>query len=226
MPWPEKGLRRASVNSFGLGGSNAHVVLDDALHFLREHNLSGNHNTVNEPWSALEATNGLHLPEPKLRIPKLLTFSGRDKAAMKRLAAAYKEYFERLTLSEEQFVPYMRDLAFTLNMRRTAFLAKGFSVADSLMDLQDMDSIAATVRTEVRNPVIAFVFTGQGAVWAGMGSELLAYPVFKERIIDLESYLKKLGCAWSLLGMYRCQNFIGFFKLTWFRRHYQPKSAM
>lgn len=32
--WPQRGLRRASVNSFGYGGSNAHIVLDDALHFL------------------------------------------------------------------------------------------------------------------------------------------------------------------------------------------------
>ncbi|KAF2872288.1 thiolase-like protein [Massariosphaeria phaeospora] len=32
LPWPIDGLRRASVNSFGLGGTNAHAVLDDAYH--------------------------------------------------------------------------------------------------------------------------------------------------------------------------------------------------
>ncbi|EMR67052.1 putative polyketide synthase protein [Eutypa lata UCREL1] len=46
LPWPTKGLRRASVNSFGYGGTNAHCVLDDAYHFLRDQGLSGRHNTL------------------------------------------------------------------------------------------------------------------------------------------------------------------------------------
>ena len=31
-PWPVRGLRRASVNSFGFGGSNSHAILDDVYH--------------------------------------------------------------------------------------------------------------------------------------------------------------------------------------------------
>jgi acyl transferase domain-containing protein len=40
-----KAIRRVSVNSFGFGGSNAHVVLDDAYNFLRDRNLAGKHAT-------------------------------------------------------------------------------------------------------------------------------------------------------------------------------------
>lgn len=47
--WPQPGLRRMSINSFGIGGSNAHVVMDDALHFLEQHNLVGSHRTVLVP---------------------------------------------------------------------------------------------------------------------------------------------------------------------------------
>ncbi|TGJ81201.1 hypothetical protein E0Z10_g7561 [Xylaria hypoxylon] len=49
LPWPQPGLRRMSINSFGVGGSNAHVVLDDALHFLRNYHLVGNHRTIMTP---------------------------------------------------------------------------------------------------------------------------------------------------------------------------------
>ncbi|KAK7729951.1 Type I Iterative PKS [Diaporthe eres] len=50
-PWPQAGLRRMSINSFGIGGSNAHVVMDDALHFLQQYRLVGNHRTVVTPGS-------------------------------------------------------------------------------------------------------------------------------------------------------------------------------
>jgi len=46
--WPSDGLRRASVNSFGFGGTNAHVVIEDAYNHLRIKSLKGFHRT--EPW--------------------------------------------------------------------------------------------------------------------------------------------------------------------------------
>jgi len=51
--WPQPGLRRMSINSFGVGGSNAHIVMDDALHFLQKHHLVGNHRTDTTPRSNL-----------------------------------------------------------------------------------------------------------------------------------------------------------------------------
>ncbi|KAI4910493.1 Type I Iterative PKS [Alternaria infectoria] len=46
IPWPTNGLRRISVNSFGFGGSNGHVILDDAYHTLESMNLQSFHNTL------------------------------------------------------------------------------------------------------------------------------------------------------------------------------------
>jgi acyl transferase domain-containing protein len=45
-PWPAKGLRRVSVNSFGIGGTNAHCILDDAYHYLQERRISAAHHTT------------------------------------------------------------------------------------------------------------------------------------------------------------------------------------
>ncbi|KAI9647506.1 hypothetical protein NHQ30_003891 [Ciborinia camelliae] len=45
-PWPVDGVRRASVNSFGFGGSNAHVILDDAYNFMNMRGISGHHQSV------------------------------------------------------------------------------------------------------------------------------------------------------------------------------------
>jgi acyl transferase domain-containing protein len=44
-PWPTDGLRRISIDSFGVGGTNAHLILDDAYTYLRSHNLQGQHKT-------------------------------------------------------------------------------------------------------------------------------------------------------------------------------------
>ncbi|KAI0201376.1 polyketide synthase [Astrocystis sublimbata] len=57
--WPQPGLRRMSINSFGVGGSNAHAVFDDALHFLKSSNLKARHRTVLDP-------------EPRCSTPPLL----------------------------------------------------------------------------------------------------------------------------------------------------------
>ncbi|KAH9903662.1 polyketide synthase PksD [Xylariomycetidae sp. FL2044] len=42
FPWPSQGLRRISINSFGFGGSNGHIILDDALHTLEAMNFAAN----------------------------------------------------------------------------------------------------------------------------------------------------------------------------------------
>ncbi|KAJ6281119.1 hypothetical protein J3E71DRAFT_219091 [Bipolaris maydis] len=46
IPWPASEVRRASVSSFGYGGSNAHVILDDAYNYMRSRGLKGLHKSV------------------------------------------------------------------------------------------------------------------------------------------------------------------------------------
>ncbi|KAI1151541.1 hypothetical protein F4825DRAFT_354477 [Nemania diffusa] len=60
IAWPSSGLRRVSVNSFGFGGTNTHVILDDAYHYLQDHKLIANHCTVNTHNSNGQSNNGMH----------------------------------------------------------------------------------------------------------------------------------------------------------------------
>lgn len=59
LSWPLEGLQRASTNSLGYGGSNAHVVMDDAYHYLSMHELKGKRRTLKSPQ--IEVLHGLGL---------------------------------------------------------------------------------------------------------------------------------------------------------------------
>ncbi|KAH8690541.1 polyketide synthase [Talaromyces proteolyticus] len=212
-PWPTQGLRRASVNSFGFGGTNSHVILDDAFHFLNDHGIIGNSVTVEHPPSLLTQTNGTHSEKPfqqihaelpvsemdaKLKVPKLLVVSARDKAGIERVTDAYAAYFKGPNISRRPFNTFATNLAYTLNVRRSALHFKSFWLASSIADLQAVKEQKSAVYQALLKPSLAFVFTGQGAQWLGMGRELASFFVFKQSIMRCEEYLLEFGCPWSL----------------------------
>ena len=81
-PWPAR-VRRVSVQFFGFGGSNSHVVMDEARSFLAEHGLPGNHATRADGEGLDKQPNdraGDNAVEDML--PKLLIWSFGDKAGL------------------------------------------------------------------------------------------------------------------------------------------------
>lgn len=46
IPWPASGVRRISIDSFGFGGANSHIILDDAFHTIEALAVVGNHRTL------------------------------------------------------------------------------------------------------------------------------------------------------------------------------------
>ncbi|KAH6636358.1 hypothetical protein F5144DRAFT_619703 [Chaetomium tenue] len=219
-PWPAcaNGLRRASINSFGYGGTNGHVILDDALNYLQERGLTGNHDTVvastNQPGtpssqSSDSAISLAHsIPETESCTPefRLFAFSSPEQDGLARLAEAYSQYLDQDALSRDlkgaatlEEIKQVDNLAYTLASRRTMFDWRGFAISDTLTGLQtSLKSGLPTHGRIGRNPSCAFVFTGQGAQWFAMGRELLRHSVFRASIDEAEAYITSLGCPWSV----------------------------
>lgn len=185
-PWPEDMKLRASINNFGYGGSNAHVILEAA---------------PERPSASLTNGNGSH--DAGAGTHRVYTLSAKDSAAAKvaarNLAAHLRQCLER---GEE---PSPRDLAYTLAERRSRLPWVASVTAPDLATLADrLDAPALRPsRVAAKTPRVAFVFNGQGAQWHAMGRELLAaYPVFAAAVDEADRTLRDIGADWSLYGQY------------------------
>ncbi|KAL6812029.1 hypothetical protein J3E69DRAFT_359798 [Trichoderma sp. SZMC 28015] len=222
-PWPSLGIRQISINSFGFSGTNGHVVLQDALHYLQQNNLDGLHKTLRYLGHVNghtingnghlngQSTNGVDAPKGHAHqngdsitghTPLIFPLSSFDEQGVQRNANSLASYLsDQLSESSSNTRVYLRDLAYTLAAKRTAFQWRSYCLASSVEDLVKTlttdSSIAKPLRTRAA-PSIAFVFTGQGAQWYSMGRELLAFPIFKASLESASQYMKELGSSWSL----------------------------
>jgi acyl transferase domain-containing protein len=194
QPWNSQKVRRASINNFGFGGSNAHLIIEDACSYLASHCLEGNVRHVEMPVT----TNGSH-PENKDQRSRLFVLSTIDEASGARQVNAISEF---VATRENCSLNFLDDLAFTLSERRTLLPWRAAIPARSLEQLKHaLNSQSVKFMKAQKNVKIGFVFTGQGAQWCGMGRELTdAYPVYRDSLFRSESTLKALGAPWSLLG--------------------------
>lgn len=67
-------------------------------------------------------------------------------------------------------------------------------------DLYQLNLNLSPAQRFVAMPTLGFVFTGQGAQWAGMGNDLRVFDIFERRLREAEDYLIELGCSWQLRG--------------------------
>ena len=192
--WPFEGLRRASVNSFGYGGTNAHIILDDAHHFLQLYRRQIGHSR-NDSGFVSPAIDSYALATPRRRI---FLQSANDERSLNQMAQALVRHLqERDIFNEDQFLD---DLAYTLCERRTHFSHSAAIVATDKPDLETkLQHISPISRNTTTPPRIGFIFTGQGAQWWGMGRELLHYPAFRTSLKRCGTVITSLGAEWSLM---------------------------
>ena len=125
-------------------------------------------------------------------------FSVNDEKGMKRISAEYGVHFANLNLPLERWETYLDDLAYTLNSRRSLLPWKSFAIVQTLEDLKSIGTNLSTPQKSIIDPTLGFIFTGQGAQWAGMGRDLMRFPVYEKSIRGAEEYFVEMGSSWYL----------------------------
>ncbi|KHN94379.1 Beta-ketoacyl synthase [Metarhizium album ARSEF 1941] len=207
-PWPAEGLRRISTHGFGYGGTNAHLILDDAAHYLEARNLRGHHYTRIRPQPQRLSTSAAYREEPKVNPPRLFLFQASNREGLGRLRASLAQHLSQRLKSwpedSRDSAVHLQKIAFALASRRSHINWRTYAVASTLEELLNVlkHGERAWATPEVRGAAtslrLGFVFTGQGAHWARMGLDLMVYPVFRQSVEESDRFLREaLGCSWS-----------------------------
>jgi 1-acyl-sn-glycerol-3-phosphate acyltransferase len=176
-PWPQTGdPATAAVNSFGFGGANASVLLR----------------------AAPDVPDLRHLAGAKTN---LVVLSARSAESLAATAGALAEAVHRQPWN-------LRDIGYTAARRRTHHEHRLAIVADSRDELADTLESAAvsealansvTARAIAGAGKLAFVFSGMGPQWWGMGRQLREQePVFREALERCDAALRPHS-GWSLM---------------------------
>lgn len=209
-------VRRASVQNFGFGGTNGHVILESAsgAHFLNGQRMNGHganghganghqsnghqvdhHDLDGSSVNDIQTNGASQGEEAQSVLPQLFLFSAKAKSS---LSAGVRELQQWIT--DEKDVD-LQSLAYTLGCRRSLMAWRSTCVASRTEDLLTSMTNAPSVRASLSKPQpIVFLFTGQGAQWHAMGRELLETDsAFRDSIVRSDEILQSLGMTWSLI---------------------------
>ncbi|KAI1495101.1 putative polyketide synthase [Biscogniauxia mediterranea] len=189
IPWPDEGfpLRRASVNSFGYGGSNAHAIVEQPDAHARSFYVSS--------YKSEDMDDDLFDDEELSERPYTLVVSANDSHSLKKQIQALS-----IHLANPRVKVNLEDLAYTLSERRTRHWHRAY-LTTRTTDITEHDF---TIGKNIgQTPKIALVFTGQGAQWPQMGKELLQFfPWTQDILEELDRVLQAQADppSWSLIA--------------------------
>jgi Polyketide synthase modules and related proteins len=179
LPEPANGRLLAAVNSFGYGGTNAHVVIEAAP-------LAG----------ADEART-----DESFGRPGLFPWSTRSAAALRQLAGGIAQRMRAPGAGVlEDWIHTAARRRTHLEERAVALVSDGESLRTSLERFTAGERVPEIVTSEAQPETrgCVFVFTGMGPQWWGMGRELRATePVFREAFDRVAAEFGRLA-GWDL----------------------------
>ena len=167
--WKTNGAPRcAGVSSFGIGGTNAHVIVEEAPAPIRT--------SSSRPW-------------------QLLIFSTRTRTALQEATLNLSEFFEQATDDEIADAAYTLQVGRKVFPYRRALVCKDAGDARHALSSLDPQRVLTAYR-EGESPRLAFMFPGGGAQYVYMGLGVYqAEPFFREQLNACFDILEaKLHC--------------------------------
>ncbi|MFJ7208018.1 type I polyketide synthase [Streptomyces sp. NPDC098789] len=191
VAWPATGRpRRAAVSSFGISGTNAHVILEQAPETPEAPEPEAEEPSTGD--AAIPVLTGVPAPWP---------------LSAKNAAALYEQGGTLRTFLADPGAPDADAVAAALVRTRASFTHRAVVFGDerpaALASLADGTADAPGLVHGVARPgaKVAFVFPGQGSQWTGMATGLLkASPVFAEAMRECADALAP-HADWNLLDV-------------------------
>ncbi|RMZ86790.1 hypothetical protein DV736_g5985, partial [Chaetothyriales sp. CBS 134916] len=169
-PFPQDRPERVSINSFGIGGTNAHAILESSPQIPSIQDgmeTQGRTATTNETC---------------LSKPELLLFSANTQTSLDEQICRHKKWILATQVS-------VADVAYTRAVHREHLPSRAFSIVDN----RDFVESASGVKTPQTADPVVLVFSGQGAQWPGMGKELVLDDTeFRNDILKMDRALQLL----------------------------------
>ena len=177
--WPEhNGTRYAGVNSFGYGGTNAHVLLQEAPPQAQPKPVS--------QWDK----------------PYLVPVSARSDGALRALAGKYAFF-----LTSQTGPRTLADFLYTVTQRRSHHPHRLTLIANSqdelreklqLFSMGDYVEYSSSGFAQEQNELV-FIYTGMGPQWWAMGRELMEQEhTFLKTIQECDELFQNIA-SWSIL---------------------------
>ncbi|MDR7304718.1 acyl transferase domain-containing protein [Haloactinomyces albus] len=184
VPWPrrEGHVRRAAVSSFGISGTNAHVILEEA-----------------PPAEQVEHDGGA---EPRSAAsPFPIVLSGHTEAALRANAARLADLMEPDPMESggpaRDEAPVLRDIAYSTVMTRTPSTERlclpardRGNAVPALRSVAEGSLPSGAVRATAHRERTIFLFPGQGSQYPGMCRSLLGDETFRAALVECDEALR------------------------------------